>query len=62
MKKLTQPLVGHNLLPQWTSAHVRVVGSRLHEWRALARKKSACQVCDHTVVTISHPARMLGKK
>lgn len=38
MKKSTQTLVGHNLLPHWTSAHVRVVGSRLHEWRALPRK------------------------
>lgn len=35
MDKPAQSPVGHNLLPHWTSAYVRVVGSRLHEWREL---------------------------
>lgn len=35
MDKSAQSPVGHNLLPHWTSAHVRGVGSRLHEWREL---------------------------
>lgn len=59
MDKSAQPPVGHNLLPHWTSAHVRGVGSRLHEWRALTRGSLRVRFVNTLCVTISHPARML---